>query len=86
MLLILMLAHYISEFKKLIIAVASPKRTTMFGIKDCLDGLFFFGLKKLTSKVNFIIYSPPYVIISKIISTILLYNNIINLSYVKFKR
>ena len=57
MLLMLMLEHYISEFNKLMIAVASPKKTTMFGIKDCLDGLFFIGLKKLISKVNFIIRS-----------------------------
>ena len=60
MLLMLMLEHYISEFNKLIIAVASPKKTTMFGIKDCLDGLFFVVLNRLISKVNFIIRSPPY--------------------------
>ena len=64
MLLMLILKHYISEVKKLIIAVASPKKATVFGIKDCFDGLFFSGLKKLISKVNFIIYSPPYVIIT----------------------
>lgn len=60
MLLILVSEYYVSEVNKLIIAVASPKKTTVFGIKDCFDGLFFVGLKKLISNVNFSISSPPF--------------------------